>query len=120
MMNREKGMSLKRRRASPKFVEGEMVRVKSRDSVLESTGLTHKLDGCLFMEQMWNYCGKTYQVLKVINSLFNERMKRTVKPRATLYILDNLICEGITDNFSFKCDHSCFLLWHEQWLEKTL
>lgn len=111
-------MPFRKWRKSPKFHIGEMVRVKSRDSILESIGLTNKLDGCLFMEQMWSYCGKTYGVFKVINSFFNEHHKRTVRPRSPMYILDNLLCEGIVSHFPHKCDHSCFLLWHEEWLEK--
>lgn len=111
-------MFFDKRRKSPKFSVGEMIRVKSRASILKSFQLTNKLDGCLFMEQMWDYCGNTYQVLKVVRSFFNEHQRRTFKPPSPIYILEDLICEGNGNHFPFKCDHSCFLLWHEDWLEK--
>jgi hypothetical protein len=111
-------MFFDRQSRNPKFSVGEKVRVKSRDGVLKSLDSTNKLDGCLFMEQMWDSCGRTYQILKVVSSFFNERQRRTFRPRAPVYILENLICEGKVKSFPFKCDHSCFLLWHEDWLDK--
>jgi hypothetical protein len=71
------------------------------------------------MEQMWRYCGNTYKILKVVDSIFDEHHKRTLRPRSSIYILNGLICDGKVNEFPFKCDRSCFLLWHEDWLEKT-
>ena len=104
----------------PKFNEGEVVRVKSPDDIAKSIHRTSKtLDGCLFTGQMWDYCDSTHKVLKLVNSFYNERKRRTYKPRSPLYILENLLCEGKVDDFPHKCDHGCFLLWHEEWLEKA-
>lgn len=104
---------------TPRFKEGETVRVKSTEMISRSVGVAGRLDGLLFTSQMWGYCGQTYPVRRVVTSLFNERRKRSVRPRAPLYVLDHLTCEGLTDRFSFRCDHGCFLLWHEDWLEKA-
>jgi hypothetical protein len=101
-----------------KFNAGEIVKVKSRDYITKSINLSNKLNGCLFMEQMLDYCGNKYEVLKIVKSFFNEHQMRTFKPRTPLYILNNLICEGRVKNFSYMCDRSCFLLWHGDWLEK--
>ncbi len=111
-------MLLNIQRNSPKFSAGEMVRAKSRDTIVKSIDSANKLDGCLFMEQMWDYCGNTYKILKVGSSFFNEHQHRTFRPRSPFYILEDLVCEGRVNHFPFKCDHSCFLLWHENWLEK--
>ncbi len=112
-------MLANKKEKSPQFSEGEMVRVKSQDRILKSIDEGHKLDGCLFMEQMWNYCGKTYPVSKIVNYYFSERKKRTFKPRSALYTLHDLFCDGKVDKFPSICNRSCFLLWHEDWLEKT-
>lgn len=103
---------------SNKFHIGELVEVKSIENIKSLLSEAMTLDGCLFMEQMWDYCGHTYCIKQVINSIFNEHKHRTFKPKAPLYILENLICKGRTDRFQNKCDHSCFILWHEKWLEK--
>ena len=93
--------------------------VKSKDQIGTLVDSKNKLDGCLFLEQMGRCCGHTYRVLKVVDSIFDEQHKRTLKPRSPLYIIDGLICEGKTNEFPSQCDRSCFLLWHECWLEKT-
>ena len=100
------------------FSVGEVIRVKSRDAILLSIGPDGTLDGCLFTPQMWEYCGTEHTVSRVVDSLFNERLKRTVRPKAPLYLLDQLTCSGKADDFNLTCARACFLLWHENWLEK--
>jgi hypothetical protein len=109
---------LARPKLRAQFNAGDMVRVKSRDDILKSLDSTNKLDGCLFMDQMWNYCGSTYKISRVVNSYFNEQLKRTFSPKAPLYILENLYCAGKIDHFPHQCDHGCLIFWHERWLEK--
>jgi len=112
-------MLFKKSRKSPKFASGELVRIKSRENISKLIQPTNKLDGFLFMDQMWNYCGNMYPVLKLVDSIFNEHQKRTFRPRANIYILENILCDGNVEQFQSKCDHACFLLWHEDWLEKA-
>jgi hypothetical protein len=103
-----------------KFQIGEEVRVKTGDKVITSFHSTQNaIEGCLFTKQMWDYCGSTYKVVKIVNGIFNEHRQRTFKTKSPLYILEGLICNGSVEDFPQKCDHSCFLLWHEKWLEKV-
>jgi hypothetical protein len=105
---------------NPKFISGEVVKIKSADEIMKSLDPdTRALDGCLFTEQMQRYCGERYEILKVVSSIFNEHKQRTFKTKSALYILENLICDGNADDFPHKCDHACFLLWHEDWLERA-
>ena len=101
------------------FSVNDMVRVKSKETILQSVGKDGTLDGCLFAQQMWDYCGNVYTISKIVYSLFNERQKRTYRPKAPLYILDYLTCVGQVENITHVCDRTCFLLWHEGWLEKV-
>lgn len=110
----------KNQKKSPGFAVGEIVRIKPVDEIINSLDSTsNSLDGCIFTAQMRGYCESKYEVLKIVNSIFNEHKQRTFTTRSTLYILKNLICDGITQDFPYKCDHSCFLLWHEKWLEEV-
>ncbi len=102
-----------------KFIAGELVKVISEDKIAKAVDSKNKRNNGLFMEQMWQYCGNTYKILKVVDSIFDEQHKRTLRPRSLIYILDGLICNGELNEFPSKCDRSCFLLWHEDWLEKT-
>lgn len=103
----------------PKLKAGESARVKSFGDIVTSLDPTGRLDGCLFTEQMKGYCGSRYAVLKTVRAFFNEHRQRTFRARVPLYILEGVICDGKTSEFSHECDHSCFLLWHENWLEKV-
>jgi hypothetical protein len=111
-------MFYKKQKNIHKFSAGEKIRVKSRGSIAELIQSEGKLDGCLFTEQMWDYCGNTYTVLKAVDYFFNEHRQRTLKTKSNLYILEGLVCNGRTNDFPHNCDHCCFLLWHEEWLEK--
>ena len=112
-------MFLSKHRRDYKFTPGEVVNVKSREDISQLLNNENKLDGFLFMEQMWQFCGSTYPILKVVKSIFNEHKKRTYRPTANIYILDHILCDGNVSQFQFTCDHACFLLWHEDWLEKV-
>jgi len=66
---------------------------------------------------MYGYCGNTSKILKSVRNVFDEAENRMYEARPTLYILEDLICDGKVHEFEHSCDHSCYLLWHEDWLE---
>jgi hypothetical protein len=108
----------KRNMKIAKFSEGEMVRIKPREHVVQTLDPEDKADGCVFMRQMWDCCGHDFRVRKIVFNFFDEYQYKMYEPRAPLYLLENLICDGITDSFAYRCDRSCYLMWHESWLEK--
>jgi len=99
------------------FENGNTVKIIAKDEIFKTLDSERKCDGLLFTDQMLAYCGSTFNILRVVNTIFNEHRQRSFKTKSTFYILENLICDGKVDNFPHKCDHSCFLLWHERWLE---
>jgi hypothetical protein len=100
-----------------KFSAGDSVKIQSKEKIYQSLNSSNKLEGCFMMEEMWQYCGQHFKVLKVINNFFDEYQYRMYKPYSPLYILDGLICGGVVGSFGHRCDRSCYLLWHEEWLE---
>lgn len=100
------------------FKAGDFVRVRSAEIISQTFDNFSKLDGCLFMNQMWQYCEQKFKVSKVVKNFFDEHRYKMYKTRAPLYILGGIICNGITEAFDYRCDRSCYLLWHEEWLEK--
>ena len=101
-----------------KFAVGDIVKIQSAEHILNTLDSAKKLGGCLFMNQMWNYCGQKFKILKIISNFFDEYRFKMYKTKSTLYILDELICDGHVELFNHKCDRSCYLLWHEKWLSK--
>jgi hypothetical protein len=102
----------------PDFKTGDIVKIIATDDIFKTLNSERKCDGLLFTDQMQNYCGSTFKILRAVNTVFNEHRQRSFKTKSTFYILENLICDGKADNLPHKCDHSCFLLWHKRWLEK--
>jgi hypothetical protein len=115
------GINMMKNRAVkiPRFSEGDIVHIRAKEKIADGLDQYNEHEGCLMMEQMWEYCGKNYKVIKVVQNFFDEYKYTMYKVRSPLYILDGLICNGISKAFDRKCDRSCFLLWHEEWLEKV-
>jgi hypothetical protein len=94
---------------------GDVVRIRSKAEIRSTLGLWNELRGCVFMDEMWNYCGTTQRVLKRAEKFMDERSYKVKKARG-LVILEGVICQGTID-FG-PCDRSCFFFWREEWLEK--
>ena len=103
----------------PKFAPGDTVKVRSRQEISKSVDSLGTLDGCLMMNQMWEFCGQGFKILKVVNNFFDEYQYKMYKVRSPLYTLESLICNGVVQSFEHKCDRSCYILWHEDWLENS-
>lgn len=110
-------MSHCRSRKQPRFREGESVIVRSRGEIMTGLDALGRRDNCLMTAQMWACCGRNAKILKVVRHLFDEHKSKLYRSNIPLYILDKTICHGRTDIFPKQCDRSCFLLWHEDWID---
>lgn len=102
---------------SSRFDVGSTVRVRSLEDIIRTLDPERRLDGCLFTPQMEQYSGHMYEIIKIVRGVFDERHCRMHQTRTTLYILDDLICDGQVVCFPSRCDRSCYFFWHERWLE---
>lgn len=105
---------------TPRFAVGDSVKVRKPEDILKTLDEDSTLEGCLMTEQMYGCCGNTFKILKVVRNFFDEYEYRMYESVPTVYILDDLICDGRTHEFDNRCDRSCFLLWHEEWLEEAI
>lgn len=103
----------------PKYTANTLVKIKAHEDIASGLDPLNHLDGCLMMEQMWRYCGQEHKIIKVVDHFFDEYRQKMFKAGKPFYILENLICEGTVDTFNYKCDRSCYFLWHEDWLDKA-
>jgi hypothetical protein len=94
---------------------GDLVRVRTREEIEATLDSRDELEGCLFMAEMWDYCGTEQRVLKPMQQFLDERDYR-VRKTGGIVLLEGAICQG-TD-YPQGCDRSCFFLWREEWLEK--
>jgi hypothetical protein len=100
--------------ASP-FMDGDLVRVRSREEILATLDPFNELKGCAFLQKMYQYCDTQQRVFKSMHSFLDERDYKLKKVRGVI-LLENIICTG-TAAFG-QCDRCCFLFWREEWLEK--
>lgn len=76
-------------------------------------------DGCLFMPGMARFCGHILRIEKVVNNIYDEYQGKMFQTKNPLYILEQSICDGNSQEFPMRCDRTCFFLWHERWLNEA-
>lgn len=94
---------------------GDLLRVRSKEEIMKTLDAWNSLEGCVFTEEMWLYCGTTQRVFRRLNKFLDERDYLIKKCKNTV-LLEGLFCSG-TKDFG-ECDKSCFFFWKESWLEK--
>jgi len=99
------------------FKPGEIIRIRSKDQILKTLDKNNKLEGCVFMTEMWQYCGSQQKVLKNVDFFFDECQFRMRKIR-NIVLLEGLHCSGKIPGFKQKCDRFCYFFWKEAWLKK--
>lgn len=97
--------------------EGDKVRIRSREEILATLNERNKLEGCFFMQEMFNYCGKETTVIRKVENFFDEAAMEMRKTKAT-YLLEGMHCSGKLTGYVTKCDRHCYSFWKEAWLEK--
>ena len=58
-------------RKRPKFAVDEMVKILPKEKITKTLNSEHKLDGCLFMDKMSEYCGREFKVVKAMGHFYN-------------------------------------------------
>jgi hypothetical protein len=98
-----------------KIMPGDWVRVKSREEIETTLNSLKELKGCAFLDDMWQYCDRTHQVLQRMERFLDERDYKG-KKCSGLLLLKDVLCTG-TPIFG-RCDRCCHYFWREEWLEK--
>jgi len=99
------------------IAEGDLVRIRSREEILPTLNERNKLEGCFFMQEMFDYCGNEYRVIRKVENFFDEASLEMRKARTTS-LLEGLHCSGKLTGYVTKCDRHCYSFWKEAWLEK--
>jgi hypothetical protein len=104
------------KKSSTPLKPGDMVRVRSLEEIqatLDEDGRYR--GGMLFIDEMAQYCGGTYRVLKRVNKVF-DALPWKMKKSHEIVILEGVFCHGYGPYK--ECDRTCFFFWKEAWLEK--
>jgi hypothetical protein len=96
---------------------GDIVKVRSKGEIRSMLDDHEKYKGCLFIDEMYEHCDKTYKVLKTASYFFDEAKQKMCKGKDTV-ILEGVVCSGRQRLYSVSCDRNCFFFWHKAWIEK--
>ena len=96
---------------------GERVRVRTRDEIVRTLNREGKNRGLVFTVEMLPFCGRTFRVLKRVESIINEPTQTLITLEGTV-ILENVTCDGCHSPRG-GCPKDNYLYWREVWLERV-
>ncbi len=95
---------------------GEWVEVRTPEEIKATLDENNSFDRTVFMQGMWNYCGKRFRVFKRIENILDYRNGNMWKVRNSV-IFQGVYCEKDPTEF-YECDQTCFYYWKEAWLKR--
>jgi hypothetical protein len=98
------------------LVPGELVRIKSREQIMETLDSNLLNRGMGFDAEMSRFCGRTARVKARATRCVDERTGRMLIMKNPCIILEDIVCEGA---FSANCPREFVCWWREIWLERV-
>ncbi len=98
---------------------GEFVRVKSHQEILRTVDVHSKNRGLWWDAEMVPYCGGTYQVLKRVNKILDERTGKMREMKGPCIVLDCVVCQSRYSGCRMFCPRAIYPYWREIWLERV-
>lgn len=98
------------------LASGELVKVKSKEEILQTLDANYKNRGLWYDMEMLPFCGKTFRVIGRVDQLLNERTGKMMKLSNECIILQGVTCNGEYHQF---CPRSEYIYWREIWLQRV-
>ncbi len=98
---------------------GEWVRVKSLKAILATCDGLNLNRGMRWDAELVPYCGGTYQVLKRVNKILDEKTGKLQELKTPSVILDSVVCQARYSECRLFCPRSIYPFWREIWLERV-
>ncbi len=96
---------------------GDRVRVRTRSEIIATLNAWGEHRGCRFIDEMYDYCGRSFVVLKEVDYFYDEVSRKIRRCRDTV-VLDGAVCSGRQRLFAVSCGRNCFFFWQTAWLER--
>jgi hypothetical protein len=98
---------------------GELVQVRSRNEIMHTINAQRKNRGLSFDVEMEPYCGKTYQVLRRVERIIDEKTGKMIKISRDCLILNGVTCSGCLSRSRLFCPRGIYPYWREIWLRRA-
>lgn len=105
---------LRRLFGAPRFIVGDVVRIRSLHEVTATLDAQGCLDGLPFMPEMTQYCGTTGTVFRCVDKIYDYGGRKDMRRLANTVSIAGLRCDGAAHG---DCQAKCYLLWKTAWLE---
>jgi hypothetical protein len=98
---------------------GELVRIKPHQEILKTVDETNRNRGMYWDAELVPYCGGTYQVLRRVNKIIDEKTGKMVSMKTPCIVLDKVVCQARYSPCRMLCPKSMYPYWREIWLERV-
>lgn len=98
---------------------GEWVRVKPHEEILKTVTNDNRNRGMFWDAELTPYCGGTYQVLKRVYKLIDERTGKMMEMKTPCIVLDSVVCQARYSPYRLLCPKEMYPYWREIWLERV-
>jgi len=105
--------------ATLNFRPGELVRVKPLEEILKTVDSGNKNRGMHWDAELVPYCGGTYQVLKRVTKIIDEKSGKMVQMKTPCIVLDSVVCQARYSQCRMLCPKAMYPYWREIWLERV-
>jgi hypothetical protein len=104
--------------AEKNFQAGELVRVRSKNEIMQTLNAGLRNRGLWFDFEMVPYCGSgPFRVLRRVERIVDEKTGRLVRFPNPCLILDGVTCGGNLSMHRMFCPRTIYPYWREIWLE---
>lgn len=95
---------------------GDWVEVKSKEEILRTLDKGGQLEALPFMPEMFQYCGKRFQIFRRAHKTCNPPSGLQARRMANCVHLTGLRCDGGAHG---GCQAGCLIFWKAAWLRKV-
>jgi len=99
--------------------EGEMVRVKDVQEIVNTLDDNSKNRGLWFDAEMVPYCGGTYRVQQRVNQIIDEKTGKMLRFKNECIMLEGVVCQSEYSRGRLGCPRRIASYWREAWLERA-
>lgn len=98
---------------------GELVRIKPHKEILGTLDTNCRNRGMSWDAELVPYCDKTYQVLRRVTRIVDEKTGEMLEMKNPCIVLDGVICQARYSHHRMFCPRSIYPYWREIWLERV-
>jgi hypothetical protein len=98
---------------------GDLVRVKSYQTILDTIDTSNRNRGLYFDAEMVPYCGETRRVRTRVSRIVDEKTGEIREFKTPCVILEGAVCQSRYSECRLFCPRSIYSYWREIWLEKV-